>query len=58
MWFKMYAGRRINSVYTCKNNIMLHYSHHNVLVTEYEELKNKMQSLWAKFLQWKTPRVY
>ena len=41
----------INSEHAGIDNIMLNYSHHGTLATEYEELKNKMQSLWAQFLQ-------
>ena len=45
----------INSEHTGINIIMLNYSYHGILATEYEELKNKMKPLWAQFLQWKTP---
>ena len=45
----------IHSEHTGINNIMFNYSFHGILATEYEELKNKMQPLWAQCLQWKTP---
>ena len=45
----------INSEHIGINGIMFNYSDHNILATKYEELKNKMQPLWAQFLQWKTP---
>ena len=52
MWFKIHGG--INSEHTGINNIMLNYSHHGISATEHEELKKKIQPLWAQFLQWKT----
>ena len=39
------------------NNIMFNYSYHGILATEYEELKTKIQPLWAQFLQWKMPCI-
>ena len=45
----------INSEHTGINNIKFNYSYHGILATEYEELKYKMQPLWAQFLHWKTP---
>ena len=35
----------INSEHIGKNNIMFNYPYHDILVTEYEELKSKMQPL-------------
>ena len=48
LWFKNYIGI---------NYIMFNYSYRDILVTGigYEELKNKMQLIWAQFLLWKTP---
>ena len=37
----------INSEHIDINNIMFNYSYHGILATEYEELKTKMQPLWA-----------
>ena len=51
----MLVAEGINSKLTGINNIMLNYSYHSILATEYEELKYKMQPLWAQFLHWKTP---
>ena len=45
----------INSEHIGINNIMFNYSYHGKAATEYEELKTKMQPLWAQFSQWKTP---
>ena len=42
----------INSEHTGINIIMLNYSYHGILATEYEELKNKMKPLWSQFSQW------
>ena len=39
----------IHSEHTGINNITFNYSSHVILATEYEELKNKMQPLWAQF---------
>ena len=45
----------ISSEHTGINNVMFDYSYHRILAIEYEKLKNKMQPLWAQFLQWKIP---
>ena len=45
----------INSEHIGINSIMFNNSVHGILATEYEDVKNKMQPLWAQFLQWKTP---
>ena len=51
----MLVDGRINSEHIGMNNIMFNYSYLGISVTEYEELKTKMQPLWAQFSQWKTP---
>ena len=51
----MLVDEGINSEHIGINNIMFNYSYDGILATEYEELKTKMQLLWAQFSQWKTP---
>ena len=45
----MLVDGRINSEHIGMNNIMFNYSYLGISVTEYEELKTKMQPLWAQF---------
>ena len=45
----MLVDGRINSEHIGMNNIMFNYSYLGISVTEYEELKTKMQPFWAQF---------